>query len=133
MSQSSSTSSVPSQSPSSSAQLTPAQAYTAQILPNPSSTAGDTGNKFLEKWGVPLAGMAMTGIIGFFSAILPLKDDINSNKTDISVAQKDIDNIKENFQKLETSVNKIPEMQIGIAVLSDKQQRLQESNQRRSR
>lgn len=120
---SSGTSTLPNISPSSSAEIRPGEAVTAQTIPPHSKPSEVTPEKkdFFEKWGVPLGGMVMTGVIGYFSAILPLKDNINDNKTEISVAKKDIDNIKEKIQRLDADVGKIPEMRTDIAILRTKQ------------
>ena len=116
------TSTIPTSNQSSSAQTPPDQAVTAAQLsvtrPQPNETSG--WNTFFEKWGVPLGGMLMTGIIGYFSAILPLKDDINENKTEISVAKKEIENVQENIKRMEDDVNAIPKINTEIAVMQEK-------------
>lgn len=127
----SSTSTVASPLHSSSATVSAAQAVTAQSLPQPLTSANaESGvNAFFEKWGVPLGGMILTGIIGYFSAILPLKDNINENKTEISVARKEIEHIREDVKRMEGDVAKIPSISTDIAVMRAKM----EMNDPRSR
>lgn len=129
---SSGTSSLSNIPPSSSAQASPATAVTAQTLPqqSPLPTSGKS-NEWLEKWGVPIGGMIMTGIIGYFSAILPLKDNINDNKTEISVAKKDIEYIKEDFKRIEADISKVPEMKSDIAIIQTKLDMTENKNKKK--
>ncbi|TAJ19191.1 MAG: hypothetical protein EPO47_09020 [Rugosibacter sp.] len=118
---SSGTSTVAAPLHSSSSQIPPDQAVTAQSLPQPArSDSGAAVNAFFEKWGVPLGGMFLTGIIGYFSALLPLKDNINENKTEISVAKKEIEHVKEDVKRMEGDVGKIPALSTDIAVIRAK-------------
>ena len=119
---SSGTSTVAAPLHSSSSQIPPDQAVTAQSLPQPPARteSGVAVNTFFEKWGVPLGGMFLTGIIGYFSALLPLKDNINENKTEISVAKKEIEHVKENVKRMEGDVGKIPALSTDIAVIRAK-------------
>jgi hypothetical protein len=116
------TSTVASPLHSSSTPISAAQAVTAQSLPQPHMPAGgESGlNAFFDKWGVPLGGMLLTGIIGYFSALLPLKDNINENKTEISVAKKEIEHVKEDVKRMEGDVGKIPLISTDIAVIRAK-------------
>lgn len=116
------TSTVASQLHSSSTSVSAAQAVTAQSLPQPlmSPGSGSGVNAFFEKWGVPLGGMLLTGVIGYFSALLPLKDNINENKTDISVAKKEIEHVREDVKRMEGEVAKILLMNTDIAVMRAK-------------
>lgn len=122
ISASSGTSTVASPLHSSSTSVSAAQAVTTQSLPQPpmSSNSGLGVNTFFEKWGVPLGGMLLTGIIGYFSALLPLKDNINENKTEISVAKEKIEHVRENVKRMESDVAKIPSMSTDIAVMRAK-------------
>lgn len=132
MSSSSSTSAVPNPVLSSSAQVPPAQTVTASTLPaHPAVAAGPSGlDQFLEKWGVPLGGMLLTGVIGYFSALIMLKDSINENKTEISVAKKEIEHVKDDVKRMEGDVAKIPAMDTAIAVIRTKVD-MTDSNARR--
>lgn len=119
---SSGTSTVAAPLHSSSSLIPTDQAVTAQSLPQP-PTLSDRGVAvlaFFEKWGVPLGGMFLTGIIGYFSALLPLKDNINENKTEISVAKKEIEHVKEDIKRMEGDVGKIPALSTDIAVIRAK-------------
>ncbi len=62
----------------------------------------------------------LTGIIGYFYAILLLKDSISENKTEIFVAKKEIEYIKEEIKKMDGDVAKIPSIKTDIAVLQAK-------------
>lgn len=119
---SSGTSTVASPLHSSSTSLSTAQAVTAQSLPQPLMSPSGTSsiNAFFEKWGVPLGGMLLTGVIGYFSALLLLKDSINENKTEISVAKKEIEHVREEVKRMEGDVAKIPSMNTDIAVIRAK-------------
>lgn len=105
---------------SSSAQASPEQAVTEQSLARPASPR-EPAPHFLEKWVVPLAiplvGAIIAGVIGYFSAIFVLKDDINANKTGISLANKEVDHVKEDVRRMTESVTRIPAIETEIAVI----------------
>lgn len=119
---SSSTSTVASPLHSSSTSVSAAQSVTAQSMPQPpiSGGNGSSVNAFFERWGAPLGGMFLTGIIGYFSALLPLKDNINENKTEISIAKKEIEHVREDVKRMEGDVAKIPSISTDIAVMRTK-------------
>lgn len=120
---SSSTSNVAQPLPSSSSQIPPDQAVTAQSLPQQPPARSDNGttvNSFSEKLWTTLGSMLLTGIIGYYSAMLQLKDSINENKTEISVAKKEIEHVKENVKRMEGDVGKIPALNTDIAVIRSK-------------
>lgn len=115
------TSTIPTPQQSSSAQASPGEAVTAAQLIAPHPTDNGTSNlSTLEKWGIPLGGMLMTGIIGYYSAMIPLKDEINENKTEISIAKKEIENAQENIKRIEDDIKDIPDINTKIAVINEK-------------
>lgn len=119
---SSGTSTVAAPLHSSSSQIPPAQAVTAQSLPQPTvqPDSGGSLNAFFEKRWVQLSAMLLTGVFGYFAALWPLKDSINENKTEISVAKKEIEHVKEDVKRMEGDVGKIPALSTDIAVIRAK-------------
>ncbi len=61
--------------------------------------------------------MILTGVIGYFSSLLQLKDEINDNRTKISVIQKEIEHVREDVKRMENDVSKIPAMNSDLAVM----------------
>ena len=117
------TSTIGTQYSSSSSQPPLVQAVTAaRLSPIHPQPINDTSgfNIFFEKWGVPLGGMVMTGIIGYYSAIIPLKDAINENKTEVSIAKKEIENLQEKIKQMEDNVDDISQINTQIAVINEK-------------
>ena len=94
---------------------------TAQLQPHtPQAAINNNNNNFFEKWGVPIIGMILTGITGYYGALLQLKDNINDNKTEVTVTKKEVEYIKENVKRMETDVGKISNIITDIAIIRTK-------------
>lgn len=106
---------------SSTVQTPLAQAVTAsQITPIQSQPIASSSDTFFQKFWPSISSAIVAGIIGYFSSIMALKDDINENKKEISVTKNEIVNIHENIKRMEDDVKDIPKINIEIAVMREK-------------
>lgn len=116
----SATSSIPVPSSASSAQVSPAAATASSLVMSSPTSAGEAPSRLhemLEKWGLPLAGMALTAVISYFMAIMQLKDGIASNDKSISTTQAEVSSIKDRVDKVEEKVEVLSDLKIDVAVI----------------
>lgn len=69
---------------------------------------------------IAIMGMALTGVIGYFSAVLPLKDSISSNTSKINVIEEQIKNIDWKLTNTNNDISKIHLIEKDVAVLQTK-------------
>lgn len=54
-----------------------------------------------EAWIIPVIGMALTGVIGYYSSMMSLKEEISSNREGVSVLENDMTHVKSNLARVE--------------------------------
>lgn len=86
-----------SSTPAPSQQFVPVMAATSQ----PQST--ESGFNFSD-WGLMVVGMALTGVIGFFSSLIAVKSDIAANKENISVIKVQVEHLDKSVSALEIDI-----------------------------
>lgn len=109
----------PYSSTSSSSTPTAPQNYFQQQSQTPNDN-GSSGGVEWNQWAILLVGMALTGIIGYFSSLMAVKDDIAKNREGISVSGERINNISSEIEELKTSVKVVENIHRSIGVLEVK-------------
>ena len=69
---------------------------------------------------IALMGMALTGVIGYFSAVITMKDSISSNSSKINVIEEQIKNAEWKLSNINNDIAKIHTIEREIAVLQTK-------------
>jgi hypothetical protein len=108
--------------PESSSSIPPANTLvTDRSFTPPSTTSEKNGfSEYIEKWGIPFLGILLSGVFGYFSAILHLKDDIDATKYSVGKVEKDVEFLKLNDSQTNDSLKQLPELKIDIAVIKSK-------------
>lgn len=73
---------------------------------------------------IALMGMALTGVIGYFSAVLPLRDAISENLSRIKIAETKISHIEVGMKELKDSGELARQLDKDVAVLGAQVSRL---------
>jgi hypothetical protein len=73
-----------------------------------------------NQWAILIVSMILTGVIGYFSSLMAVKDDIAKNREGISVAGEKISNIDSGMAELKTSVKAIEAINRNVVVLEVK-------------
>lgn len=69
---------------------------------------------------IALMGMALTGVIGYFSAVITMKDSISLNTSKINVIEEQIKNAEWKLSNINNDVAKIHSLEKEVAVLQTK-------------
>lgn len=105
---------------SSSAPREPGAAVAADAAKTPPHPPASQVPSFIEKWGVTILSMALTGVIGYFSAILMVRDDIAKNREAISVLRADFTNHQQQVSDLKGMLRLDTELAKDLAVLQSR-------------
>jgi hypothetical protein len=120
--ESSSSASVPMGGLASSSEPPPMQMlWNAQQAPSPNSSSSDgSWLDKAEKWFIPIITMILAGVIGHYSAIIQLKDEITGNKMEIVGVKKDIEYAHSDINKIHDEMKVLPEIRSDIAVMKNR-------------
>jgi len=69
---------------------------------------------------IAIMGMALTGVIGYFTSAWTVKDSISQLTSHVSVLQEKVTHVSEKVTELKTSTNGIPAIEKEIAVIQTK-------------
>ena len=69
---------------------------------------------------IAIMGMALTGVIGYFTSAWTVKDSISQLTSQVSVLQEKVTNVSEKITELKASTNGIPVIEKEIAVIQTK-------------
>lgn len=74
----------------------------------------------LNQWAILIVSMLLTGVIGYFSSLMAVKDDIAKNREGISVSEEKINNIASDVGDLKASFKSIDYLHKNVGILEVK-------------
>lgn len=89
--------------------------------PQVGSSNGGNGNGVdWNQWAILIVSMLLTGVIGYFSSLMAVKDDISKNREGISVSEEKIKNITSDVGDLKASIKSIDYLHKNVGILEVK-------------
>ncbi len=78
-----------------------------------------------NQWAILIVSMLLTGVIGYFSSLMAVKDDIAKNREGISVSDEKINNVSSGIEELKSAVKSFEEIHRSVGILEVKVQSIQ--------
>lgn len=94
------------------------QAMTEASLPTPQAPPhGPPKEGWVEKLAVPIMGMILAAVVTYFSTIIAVKDDIATNRQDVSLLKSDLSHVDEKIADLKEDIHIVKNINSELVVL----------------